>query len=105
MEESQRIIDELDKHTKADKEQFGNINFRLNLMDRKITSTEDKVDEILLILKGNKDYGRKGLVEMVDNHEELVKKAKWIGTLVALLSGAFSLLISQVGDFFKNHWH
>lgn len=89
-------IEKLDEHTKSDARQFEAIENRLDAI-------HDTVKEIKMILVGDPNYKRKGLVVMVDEHESIVTKGKWTLVLIGLLITAASFMISQLPQFFVNH--
>lgn len=74
--------------------------FRKRIIEQ-IESTSLANKEILIILKGQPEYKRKGLVEMVDDHEHIIKNVlSKVGGAIIVLGITWEIL--KVTVFAKN---
>ena len=88
-EETKLVLDKLAQHTEEDKKQFTSIDERLDL----IHGTVKNIERILV---GEDNFKRKGLVEMVDAHENLIKKAAWTMGIIMAIGSLLGFVVSKL---------
>ena len=83
------ILDQLKAHDKSDMAHF-------QIFENKLDSVSDDVKDIKDILKGAPDFKRKGLVEMVDAHETIIKKAIWTAGILMAIGSLLGFVVSKL---------
>ena len=86
---NKEILDQLQKHDAHDMERFGRIDTQLNTINEAVKDIKD-------ILKGEPDFRRKGLVEMVDTHETYFKRLIWTAGLLMAIGSLLGFVISKL---------